>query len=162
VNFLNTFLAKVKLIKEMLHIRLTTEVSAFNVRKEYKMGNPMVMFIDDSETALASTRMTVSSMPIESKQYLEAQQCLADVKAGVVPDLIITDLNMPVMNGLELLKALRELPATKRTPVLMLTTETKDELKQQGKALGLTGWIVKPFNPTQLKSAITRVLRLPA
>ena len=73
-----------------------------------------------------------------------------------------SDLNMPVMNGLELLKALRELPATKRTPVLMLTTETKDELKQQGKALGLTGWIVKPFNPTQLKSAITRVLRLPA
>ena len=77
-------------------------------------------------------------------------------------DLVVTDLNMPVMNGLELLKALRELPVTKRTPVLMLTTETKDELKQQGKALGLTGWIVKPFNPTQLKSAITRVLRLPA
>lgn len=126
------------------------------------MANPIVMFIDDSETALASTRMTVSSMPIEVKQYLEAQACIADVNAGIVPDLVITDLNMPVMNGLELLKALRELPATKRTPVLMLTTETKDELKQQGKALGLTGWIVKPFNPTQLKSAITRVLRLPA
>lgn len=125
------------------------------------MANPMVMFIDDSETALASTRMTVSSMPIVTKQYLEAQQCLADVNSGIIPDLIITDLNMPVMNGLELLKALRDLPATKRTPVLMLTTETKDELKQQGKALGLTGWIVKPFNPTQLKSAITRVLRLP-
>ncbi len=126
------------------------------------MANPIVMFIDDSETALASTRMTVSSMPIEVKQYLEGHLCLADIKAGIVPDLVITDLNMPVMNGLELLKALRELPETKRTPVLMLTTETKDELKVQGKALGLTGWIVKPFNPTQLKSAITRVLRLPA
>lgn len=126
------------------------------------MANPIVMFIDDSETALASTRMTVTSMPIEVKQYLEAQLCLNDVKAGIVPDLIITDLNMPVMNGLELLKELRSLPSTKRTPVLMLTTETKDELKVQGKALGLTGWIVKPFNPTQLKSAITRVLRLPA
>jgi len=126
------------------------------------MANPLVMFIDDSETALASTRMTVTSMPIEVKQYLEAQLCLNDVKAGIVPDLIITDLNMPVMNGLELLKELRALPSTARTPVLMLTTETKDELKVQGKALGLTGWIVKPFNPTQLKSAITRVLRLPA
>jgi len=126
------------------------------------MANPIVMFIDDSETALASTRMTVTSMPIEVKQYLEAQLCLNDVKSGIVPDLIITDLNMPVMNGLELLKELRALPATARTPVLMLTTETKDELKAQGKALGLTGWIVKPFNPTQLKSAITRVLRLPA
>ena len=123
---------------------------------------PLVIFIDDSETALASTRMVTNSMPIEVKQYTEAQVALAEIKAGMVPDLIITDLNMPVMNGFEFLKELREVPATKRTPTLMLTTETKPELKQQGKALGLTGWIVKPFNPAQLKQAITRVLRLPA
>ena len=123
------------------------------------MGNPIVMFIDDSETALASTRMTVSSMPIETKQYLEAQKCLDDVKSGIVPDLVITDLNMPVMNGLELLKELRANASTARTPVLMLTTETKDELKQQGKALGLTGWIVKPFNPDQLLNTVNKVLR---
>jgi len=123
---------------------------------------PLVIFVDDSETALASTRMVTNSMPIEVKQFTEAQNALADLQAGTVPDLIITDLNMPVMNGFEFLAELRKLPATKRTPVLMLTTETKDELKQQGKALGLTGWIVKPFNPAQLKSAITRVLRLPA
>ncbi len=123
---------------------------------------PLVIFVDDSETALASTRMVTNSMPIEVKQYTEAQVALAEIKAGLTPDLIITDLNMPVMNGFEFLKGLREVPATKRTPTLMLTTETKPELKQQGKALGLTGWIVKPFNPAQLKSAITRVLRLPA
>jgi two-component system chemotaxis response regulator CheY len=68
---------------------------------------------------------------------------------------------MPVMNGFEFLQELRKVDSTKRTPVLMLTTETKPELKQQGKALGLTGWIVKPFNPAQLKQAIGRVLRLP-
>jgi len=123
---------------------------------------PLVIFIDDSETALASTRMVTNSMPIEVKQYTEAQVALAEIKAGMTPDLIITDLNMPVMNGFEFLQALREVPSTKRTPTLMLTTETKAELKQQGKALGLTGWIVKPFNPAQLKQAITRVLRLPA
>jgi two-component system chemotaxis response regulator CheY len=123
---------------------------------------PLVIFVDDSETALASTRMVTNSMPIEVRQYTEAQVALAEIKAGMTPDLIITDLNMPVMNGLEFLKALRSVEATKRTPTLMLTTETKDELKQQGKALGLTGWIVKPFNPAQLKQAITRVLRLPA
>ena len=123
---------------------------------------PLVIFVDDSETALASTRMVTNSMPIEVKQYTEAQVALAEIKAGMTPDLIITDLNMPVMNGFEFLKGLREVPATKRTPTLMLTTETKSELKQQGKALGLTGWIVKPFNPAQLKQAITRVLRLPA
>ena len=122
----------------------------------------LVIFVDDSETALASTRIVTNSMPIEVKQYTEAQTALAEIKAGMTPDLIITDLNMPVMNGFEFLKALREVPATKRTPTLMLTTETKPELKQQGKALGLTGWIVKPFNPAQLKQAITRVLRLPA
>ena len=123
---------------------------------------PLVIFVDDSETALASTRMVTNSMPIEVKQYTEAQAALADLKSGVTPDLIITDLNMPVMNGFEFLTELRKLANTARTPVLMLTTETKAELKQQGKALGLTGWIVKPFNPSQLKSAITRVLRLPA
>jgi len=123
---------------------------------------PLVIFVDDSETALASTRMSTNSMPIEVKQYTEAQVALAEIKAGMTPDLIITDLNMPVMNGLEFLKELRAFAATARTPTLMLTTETKPELKQQGKALGLTGWIVKPFNPAQLKQAITRVLRLPA
>ncbi len=122
---------------------------------------PLVIFVDDSETALASTRMVTNSMPIEVKQYTQAQVALDEIKAGMTPDLIITDLNMPVMNGLEFLAGLRAVEATKRTPCLMLTTETKDELKQEGKALGLTGWIVKPFNPAQLKQAITRVLRLP-
>ena len=123
---------------------------------------PLVIFVDDSETALASTRMVTNLMPIEVKQYTEATVALAEIKAGMTPDLIITDLNMPVMNGLEFLKELRAVTSTSRTPTLMLTTETKAELKQQGKALGLTGWIVKPFNPAQLKQAITRVLRLPA
>lgn len=117
-----------------------------------------VIFVDDSETALASTRMVTDSMPIQTRQYLSAQNALNEIQSGVVvPDLIITDLNMPVMNGLEFLQALRKLQSTMHTPVLMLTTETKDELKQQGKALGLTGWIVKPFNPAQLKMAISRV-----
>ena len=124
---------------------------------------PLVIFVDDSETALASTRMVTDTMPIDVKQYIQAQDALAEIQSGaIMPDLIITDLNMPVMNGFGFLQGLRQVDATKRTPVLMLTTETKAELKQQGKALGLTGWIVKPFNPAQLKQAIGRVLRLPA
>lgn len=121
---------------------------------------PLVIFVDDSETALASTRMVTDSMPIDVKQYTDATVALAEIEAGAVPDLVITDLNMPIMNGFEFLQELRKLDVTKRTPVLMLTTEAKAELKQQGKALGLTGWVVKPFNPAQLKQAISRVLRL--
>jgi two-component system chemotaxis response regulator CheY len=121
---------------------------------------PLVIFVDDSETALASTRMVTNTMSIDVKQYLSAVDALVDIRSGVTPDLVITDLNMPVMNGFEFLQELRKLPSTARVPVLMLTTETRDELKAQGKALGLTGWIVKPFNPAQLKQAISRVLRL--
>jgi two-component system chemotaxis response regulator CheY len=104
--------------------------------------------------------MVTDSMPITVKQYLSAVDALNEIKGGMVPDLIITDMNMPVMNGFEFLQGLRAVPSTARTPVLMLTTETRDELKAQGKALGLTGWVVKPFNPAQLKQAISRVLRL--
>jgi len=122
---------------------------------------PTVIFIDDSETALASTKMVTDSMPIDVHQYLSATEALDAINSGsVIPELVITDLNMPVMNGFEFLQEFRNIEAMKRIPVLMLTTETKAEMKQKGKALGLTGWIVKPFNPTQLKSAINRVLRL--
>ena len=119
-----------------------------------------IIFVDDSETALASTRMVVSSMPVEYHQYLGGQEAVNAINGGIVPDLVITDLNMPGMNGFEFLEALRKIESTKRVPVLMLTTETSPDMKAKGKALGLTGWIVKPFNPTQLKAAITRVLRL--
>jgi two-component system chemotaxis response regulator CheY len=121
---------------------------------------PVIIFVDDSETALASTKMVVTSMPVESHQFLSAKEALDAINGGITPDLIVTDLNMPEMNGFEFLEALRQIDATKRTPTLMLTTETNPEMKTKGKALGLTGWIVKPFNPSQLKAAITRVLRL--
>lgn len=73
-------------------------------------------------------------------------------------DVIISDVNMPIMSGLELLEKLRALPNSKFTPVLMLTTEASNELKAEGKRLGATGWIVKPFDPEKLSSVINRVL----
>ena len=122
---------------------------------------PLVIFVDDCRTILALTRISTSSMPIEIKQYAHAEVALAEIKAGMTPDLIITDLNMPVMNGFEFLQGLRALESTKKTPCLMLTSETETEVKQQGKELGLLGWIVKPFNPAQLNKTIASVLGLP-
>ena len=73
-------------------------------------------------------------------------------------DVIISDINMPVMTGLQLLEKLRQLEKTKYTPVLMMTTEASDEMKAEGKRLAATGWIVKPFDPDKLSSIIHRVI----
>lgn len=72
-------------------------------------------------------------------------------------DVIITDLNMPKKNGIELIKELRANPDYKFTPILMLTTESDDSKKTEGKAAGATGWIVKPFNPDKLIQVVNKV-----
>ncbi len=72
-------------------------------------------------------------------------------------DVILSDINMPIMNGLEFLEKLRQHPNGKYTPTLMLTTEASPEMKEEGKRLGATGWIVKPFHPDKLIQAIERV-----
>ena len=73
-------------------------------------------------------------------------------------DLVLSDVNMPVMDGIALIKNLRTLPDYKFTPILMLTTESAADKKSEGKAAGATGWIVKPFNPDQLLNTIKKVL----
>ena len=73
-------------------------------------------------------------------------------------ELVITDVHMPNMNGIELIKVLRDKPAYRHTPLLVLTTESSTEMKQQGRDAGATGWIVKPFNPDSLVAAVSKVL----
>jgi two-component system chemotaxis response regulator CheY len=73
--------------------------------------------------------------------------------------LIITDLNMPNMDGIELIRNVRANPGYKFVPILMLTTESQAEKKQEGKSAGATGWIVKPFKPEQLLAVVKKVLR---
>jgi two-component system chemotaxis response regulator CheY len=74
-------------------------------------------------------------------------------------DLVLSDVNMPDMNGIALIRALRAEPAYRFTPILMLTTESSPERKNEGKEAGATGWIVKPFDPEQLVATMKRVLR---
>ncbi len=77
---------------------------------------------------------------------------------SVRPDLIVTDLNMPVMDGLTFIRSARATPVARYTPILMLTTESKPEKKAEAKAAGATGWIVKPFDPANLLAVIGKVL----
>ena len=86
----------------------------------------------------------------------DGQQALERLK-GVRVDAVITDLNMPNMNGYELIRALRADPNYKMAPILMLTTEGDDAKKVEGKAAGATGWIVKPFNPEKLVQVVKKV-----
>jgi two-component system chemotaxis response regulator CheY len=81
-----------------------------------------------------------------------------EVAKGNKVDLIITDLNMPNMNGMDLIRSLRQEMTYKFTPILMLTTESDDSKKMEGKQAGATGWIVKPFNPEQLLKVVSKVL----
>ena len=87
----------------------------------------------------------------------DGQAGLDKAKASQV-DLILTDQNMPKMDGLTLIKALRGLPQYKATPILMLTTESSDAMKAQGKASGATGWLVKPFDPQKLLEVVKKVI----
>jgi two-component system chemotaxis response regulator CheY len=73
-------------------------------------------------------------------------------------DLVLTDQNMPRMDGLQLIKALRQLPAYQKVPILMLTTESSDEMKSQGRAAGANGWLVKPFDPERLIEVVKKVI----
>ena len=73
------------------------------------------------------------------------------------PDVVLTDVNMPVMDGITLIRELRKLPNYKHIPMLMLTTESSNDKKSEGKAAGATGWLVKPFNPDQLLDTIKKV-----
>jgi two-component system chemotaxis response regulator CheY len=120
-----------------------------------------VVFVDDSATALSSSKIATTSMPINIKQYQNPIKAIEDIKNKCIePDLIITDLYMPDIDGFEFLKILRSLESTKTTPVMMLTTEDRDSTKVEGKELGLTGWLTKPFTSAQLVNAITRILRI--
>jgi two-component system chemotaxis response regulator CheY len=116
-----------------------------------------ILAVDDS----ASMRQMVSfTLKGAGHDVIEASDGVEALKIaqGQGVDLVLSDVNMPNMNGLELCANLRKLATYKFTPILMLTTESAGDKKMEGKQAGATGWIVKPFNPDQLLSTIKRVL----
>jgi two-component system chemotaxis response regulator CheY len=117
-----------------------------------------VLAVDDSLTIRQLVKMTLSRAGYEIVEAEDGAKGLA--KASVETfDLVLSDINMPIMTGIEMLRGLRKLAQYKFTPIVLVTTESQPEKKQEGKAAGATGWIVKPFEPEQLLAVVTKVLR---
>jgi two-component system chemotaxis response regulator CheY len=116
-----------------------------------------ILAVDDSPSMRQMVAFTLKGTGYQVIEAVDGEEALNYAKSRNV-NLVITDVNMPNMDGISLIKALRSLPGYKFTPLLMLTTESSSEKKQQGKAAGATGWIVKPFNPEQLLSTVKKVL----
>ncbi len=123
-----------------------------------------VVFIDDSKTVLMSAEMAVKPLVDQGSvlvhTYENPLELLDDVHEGFVYDLIITDVNMPQMNGLDMAKELKAKEEVKLKPILALTTENKPELKAKAKEIGLAGWITKPFQPKKLLMGIKRTIKV--
>lgn len=115
-----------------------------------------IMLVDDSK----SIRNILKNTLIGQYEVLEAEHgkdALSKL-SGKNVDLFLFDVNMPEMDGITLLEEVRKLPEYAKTPILMLTTETKDELRQKGRELGASGWIVKPCEPDKLLAAIQKLV----
>lgn len=117
-----------------------------------------IFIVDDSVTMLMSVRSTLEMNGFKVETAGDGLQAYEKLKSGMKPDLIITDVNMPRMTGLELIKNVRALPGFRFTPILTLTTESQSSKRDEGKKLGATGWLVKPVSGPDLVKVIKQVL----
>lgn len=116
-----------------------------------------IMTVDDSASVRQMVVFTLRQGGYEVIEAVDGSDGLAKLRANSC-DMLITDLNMPNMDGIGLIREVRKDPAHRHLPIVMLTTESQDGRKQEGKAAGATGWIVKPFKPEQLLAVVKRVL----
>jgi two-component system, chemotaxis family, chemotaxis protein CheY len=117
-----------------------------------------ILVVDDSATMRQMVSFTLTEAGHEVHEAEDAQAALTWLDSKV-PDLVITDVNMPGMNGIELVREIRLREPLKSKPILVLTTEHEPEMKARGREAGATGWIVKPFDPQALLNVLPRVLK---
>jgi two-component system chemotaxis response regulator CheY len=118
---------------------------------------PLILAVDDSPSMRKMVAFTLTGAGYQVVEAIDGQDALEKAHQHTF-DLVLTDQNMPRLDGLGLTRKLRDHPQFKTTPILMLTTESSDLMKQAGKAAGATGWLVKPFDPTRLIEVIKMVL----
>jgi len=116
-----------------------------------------ILTIDDSASIRQMVMMTLSPAGLDVIEACDGLDGYNKATSQTV-HAVVTDLNMPVMNGIEFIRKFRQHPSSKGVPIILLTTESDDELKRQAKEAGATGWIVKPFNQEQLLNVIKKVI----
>lgn len=136
-------------------------IKSHDPHPETTTSKKYVLAVDDSESMRDVVSMTLKMAGYDAVMAVDGEKALALAKKRHF-DLVLTDVNMPHMNGIELIRALRELPAYKGTPILTLTTERELPRRQEGKSAGATGWIVKPFLPDKLIKTLHNLLGAPA
>ncbi len=117
-----------------------------------------IMTVDDSASVRQMVSFTLKQAGYDVLEAVDGVDGLSKVSENSV-HMMITDLNMPNMNGIDLIRNVREKPGMKFIPIIMLTTESQPGMKQAGREAGATGWIVKPFKPEQLVAVVKKVLR---
>ena len=117
-----------------------------------------ILTVDDTASMRQMISFTLNSVGHEVEQAPDGAEALKLARDRKF-DLVICDVNMPNMDGIALCKSLRALDQYRFTPILMLTTESQEDMRAKGKSAGATGWIVKPFNPEQLVNVVQKVLR---
>ena len=117
-----------------------------------------VLVVDDSITMLLSLKTTLSMNGFAVETANNGQDALSKLNSGFKPNLILTDINMPVMGGMELIGKVRALPSYRFLPILTLTTDSEASKREEGKRLGATGWLVKPVSGDDLVKVIRKVL----
>ena len=116
-----------------------------------------ILAVDDSGSLRSMVSFSLKAAGYQVVEAVDGQDGLDKARNRVV-DLVLTDQNMPRMDGLTLIKSLRGMATYSKVPILMLTTESSDEMKAQGKAVGATGWMVKPFDPARLIGVVKKVI----
>ncbi len=118
-----------------------------------------ILCVDDSTTVLISLSAILTKAGYGVEKATSGDEALGKLKSTLKPDLIITDLNMPGMNGIEFIKAARQIPSLRFVPILFLTTESQQAKRAEAKAAGASGWLVKPVNGEELINTIKLVVR---
>ncbi len=118
-----------------------------------------ILIVDDSASMRQMVGFTLRGAGYDVIEAVDGQDALAKLAGAPAVGMVVTDLNMPNLDGIGLIRAVRGGASHKFVPIVMLTTESQDEKKQEGRSAGATGWIVKPFKPEQLVAVVQKVYK---